>query len=312
MEPEVAQKSPGPVGLPIVILAAFAAVSSILIERSPDSIPSLFKIPEKITTPLNLAALVVVVLYAIYTIMLRSGGKAQALARQIISDRIATYLFVLALVTIVLVLTRQSGSTSPSPVSQSTRLYGKVHSPPSDTTQGVPNASVFIDVGQTYPIIADGSGEFSFEIPSNLRGHSAKIWAKAERFQHSDVQSVTLDESQKVYIPLRPTTRTDSGRKVGGSSPSANVFPAKCLDGDWKEEPTGTALWNFELHSDTLSVHRNDGKVSGTLRRVGDDWKGNLIWANGENWSNVIYTATRTCDQVTTNQSWWFSRPTKN
>jgi hypothetical protein len=305
-------KSPGKLETPLIIAALFGVGLSILryVKGSEgDSLDWFIKIPQAAKTPLNLAALVVVVLFAIYKMLLRSEGPARELASKI-PDNVATYLFVLALVAIVLALTRPApANPSPSVTNApgGARLYGKVHSPPSDSTQGVPNAVVYVDVGHTYRVVTDGLGDFSFEVPVGDMGREAKIWAKAEGFEHSDVQTVKLSPSEeKVYIPLRTVTKGSESARTRGES--SIHFSAGCLNGDWREQPTGKALWSFDLHGDVLNARRHDGNVTGAFKLTGNDWKGSLVWGNGERWENVVLSPTRSCKEIYTNQSWWYEK----
>jgi len=305
-------KSPGKLETPLIIAALIGVALSILRYArgsDGDSFDWFTKIPQAVKTPLNLAALVVVVLFATYKILLRSEGRAREWASKI-PDNVATYLFVLALVAMVLALTRPAPANPPPSVAgppPGTRLYGKVHSPPSDSTQGVPDAVVYVDVGHTHRIVTDGLGEFAFEVPVGLVGREAKIWAKAEGFEHSDVQSAILGSgSEKVYIPLRSASRNNENSKTGGQG--SIHFSTRCLNGNWKEEPTAGLLWSFDLHGDVLNAKRHDGFVSGSFRLSGNDWKGALVWGNGERWGNVVLSPTRSCNEIYTNQSWWYVR----
>src|SRR6266849_528338 len=121
----------------------------------------LFQIATQIKTPLMLAALVILVLFALYRFILRSGAANVGIAAKI-PENIALYLFILALVALVLGITADKYVHSQT--EEKHWLYGKVHSPPSDRTQGVPDALVYIDTGQTTKVATDPLGDFKYEI----------------------------------------------------------------------------------------------------------------------------------------------------
>jgi len=100
-----------------------------------------------------------------------------------------------------------------------------------------------------------------------------------------------------------PETISSSDAKA-----AAAQFDAKCMAGQWHEQVNNPFRWIFEVHGDKLKIWRTDGFVSGKFRRNGSAWKGDLKWGNGETWQNVLLTPTCDCDQVHTNQAWWFQR----
>jgi hypothetical protein len=118
-----------------------------------------FKIAEHITTPLMLAALVVLVIFA----SLRTK----------ISEPRARQLFILALVAIVLgIAADMTGKVLRPPF-----LHGRVYSPPNDITQGIGHADVILryNSGGEDAVCSDPKGEFQFAIPPGS-------WAGVQRY----------------------------------------------------------------------------------------------------------------------------------
>lgn len=88
----------------------------------------------------------------------------------------------------------------------------------------------------------------------------------------------------------------------------AVVLDPQCLAGQWHEQVDNAFRWIFEVHGNRLKIWRTDHFVSGRFKREGSTWKGELKWGNGETWRNVLLAPTPNCDEVHTNQSWWFRR----
>ena len=85
-------------------------------------------------------------------------------------------------------------------------------------------------------------------------------------------------------------------------------FDSKCMAGQWHEQTSNPFRWIFEVRGDKLKIWRTDHFVSGKFHREGSSWKGELKWGNGEAWRNVSLTPTCDCDEIYTNQAWWFKR----
>jgi len=80
------------------------------------------------------------------------------------------------------------------------------------------------------------------------------------------------------------------------------------MAGQWHEQVDNPFRWIFEVRGDRLKIWRTDRFVAGEFRRKGDAWQGELTWGNREKWRNVWLTPTCDCDEVHTNQGWWFKR----
>jgi hypothetical protein len=102
---------------------------------------------------------------------------------------------------------------------------------------------------------------------------------------------------------------TSAGASSTGDAKAAALpFDSKCMAGQWHEQVANPFRWIFEVHGDKLKISRTDRFVSGKFRREGSSWKGELKWGNGETWRNVMLAPTSDCDEIQTNQSWWFRR----
>ena len=94
-----------------------------------------------------------------------------------------------------------------------------------------------------------------------------------------------------------PSASTESNRE------------ASCYEGVWREDQPNQFTWTFSREGNNLHISRNDGFVSGLFTRSGVNWIGRLNWGNGERWDGVVlYRANQTCDEIRTNQRWWFRR----
>lgn len=85
-------------------------------------------------------------------------------------------------------------------------------------------------------------------------------------------------------------------------------FDSRCMAGRWHEQIDNPFRWIFEVRGDRLTIRRTDRFVAGKFRRDGNAWKGELKWGNGETWRNVSLTPISDCDEIHTNQGWWFKR----
>jgi hypothetical protein len=81
-----------------------------------------------------------------------------------------------------------------------------------------------------------------------------------------------------------------------------------CINGVWREQYDNPRSWKFDVTGNTLTIRRTDNFVTGTFSKSGGGWSGQLKWGNGDTWNNVVLTPTAACDQVRTNQSWWYRR----
>lgn len=270
----------------------------------------LLKIAENITTPLMLAALVVLVLFA----SLRAK----------ISEQRSRQLFILALVAIVLgVVADTTGKRLRRPL-----LHGRVYSPPNDITQGIGHADVVVryDSGGENAVCTDPAGEFEIEIPSSELNRGATVWAVAEMYSHSEPKPIKLVADVDVLIPLelQPAARTPRvARMVRPPLPDSGGAPVSqppdqdpnCLAGTWREsltgrseEPPGALEWTASVSGGTLKIARQDNLVAGEFTKNASVWIGKLRWRNGGTWSNVILTPAPDCRQIRTNQFWSYTK----
>ncbi len=271
----------------------------------------LFKVAHTIETPLMLAGLVVLVLFALF--------------RTHISEQRAKQLFILALVAIVLGVVADVIRVSVQPP---TRYFisGRVFSPPTDPTSGVPRAVVFLhphNVG-VQTACTDVLGYFRFEIDRTWLKRDAELWVAADKYEHSTVTRVELTTDppdQSVGLTPAPPETTPVATTIAAGCPQPEnptttqaVKPSSCLNGDWPEQLVGrpdqpnTLIWHINVQGDTLQLARRDGFVSGTFLKVQDDWKGDLKWGNGDIWHNVLLSPTKDCRMVATNQFWYYKR----
>jgi hypothetical protein len=271
----------------------------------------LFKIAHTIETPLMLAGLVVLVLFALF--------------RTKISEARAKQLFVLALVAIILGVVADLIRAFVQPPARYF-ITGRVFSPPTDSTSGVPRAVVFLAPHNSgvQTTCTDALGYFRFEIDRSWLGNDAELWVVADKYEHSKVSSIALTTDpadQKIgIIPAAPES-TSPGAAIQKGCPKPEqptgtqaVLSTSCLDGDWPEQLVGrptqpnTLNWHITTRGKTLQLARRDGFVSGTFSKEQNDWKGDLTWGNGDVWHNVLLSPTEDCRTITTNQSWYYSR----
>lgn len=96
---------------------------------------------------------------------------------------------------------------------------------------------------------------------------------------------------------------------VGSDGLVFSDVPASCLVGLWREQYDHPLVWTFNVNGETLSIRRADGGVTGTFSKSGRDWTGELNLSDGSVWkSNVVLSPTADCNQVRTNQEWWYRR----
>jgi hypothetical protein len=106
-----------------------------------------------------------------------------------------------------------------------------------------------------------------------------------------------------------PTGREDPRAAEDVRSPSPAVQAQDCYNGAWRENESNEFVWNFRRYGDTLRIVRNDRFVKGEFRKAPDGWVGFLSWGNGTIWKGVVlHEANDACDEVTTNQRWWYKR----
>jgi len=272
---------------------------------------SLFGIATKIDTPLMLAGLVVLVLYALY--------KNRIPALQ------AKLLFVLALVAMVL------GTVAFIYVPKGKMQYlleGRVFSPPTSRASGLPDANVFLEVPGEIPLVrrtvTDQNGAFSFQITPGSFGKTGQYWVTAKGYVDSAPIGTTLSPSPDPLeiglqaVPQAPKAVTHGNTKVDAqpaAAPQQDLpsLPA-CLEGVWPEQLVGrsvgsdTLKWNIHVQGTVLTLTRQDQFVHGTFAQSGTQWAGDLVWGNGETWHNVILSPTPDCQTVSTNQFWYYQR----
>ena len=108
---------------------------------------------------------------------------------------------------------------------------------------------------------------------------------------------------------VSPQTKI-SAEDVSSQEQKAAVvhFDARCMAGQWHEQIDNPFRWIFDVRGDKLKIWRTDGFVSGHFGRKSGSWQGDLKWGNGEVWRNVSLTPSTDCDEIRTNQIWWFRR----
>ncbi len=94
---------------------------------------------------------------------------------------------------------------------------------------------------------------------------------------------------------------------IRGIRPSANM--ESCYNGIWHENQPNEFRWEIAVSENELRVRRTDDFVSGTFLPSGPGWNGTLNWGNGETWTGVVlHSANEACNEIHTNQRWWFKR----
>ena len=84
------------------------------------------------------------------------------------------------------------------------KLYGKVHQA-GDERQGISPATVHLDLTVTRSQSTTRDGDFVFEISQEDEGKAAKIWAEAQGYKKSSLETIILKEPfDKINIPLNP------------------------------------------------------------------------------------------------------------
>lgn len=112
-----------------------------------------------------------------------------------------------------------------------------------------------------------------------------------------------------IACPASAQNETSAGTSTTRDAKAVALpFDARCIAGQWHEQIDNPFRWIFEVRGDKLTIERTDRFVAGKFRREGSDWKGELKWGNGETWRNVSLTPSSDCDEIRTNQGWWFKR----
>lgn len=111
----------------------------------------------------------------------------------------------------------------------------------------------------------------------------------------------------KEPIPTRKFIKSASTNQPAATA-ETSISPDACLNGVWREQYDNPLSWKFDVTGNTLTIRRTDNFVTGTFSKSATSWKGQLKWGNGDTWNNVVLTPTAACDQVHTNQSWWYRR----
>ena len=268
---------------------------------------SLFGVATKIDTPLMLAGLVVLVLYALY--------------KNRIPPLQAKLLFVLALVAMVL------GTVAfvyvPKP-KQQYLIEGRVFSPPANRVAGLPDATVFLEIPGENPLVrrkvTDENGAFSFQISPTAFGKTAQYWVTANGHQASNPVRTTINASaDPIEVGLQPiqqaavSVEQPATAQVPDPGQTAQSLPS-CLEGLWPERLVGrsdqsdTNKWNVHVQGTSLFLARQDEFVHGTFNQSSNQWLGDLSWGNGDVWHNVSLTPSSDCRTISTNQFWYFKR----
>jgi hypothetical protein len=105
------------------------------------------------------------------------------------------------------------------------------------------------------------------------------------------------------------TVGQDERRVEDTPPPSPAVQSQDCYDGTWRENESNEFAWNFRRYGNTLRIVRNDRFAKGEFRKTPDGWVGFLSWGNGTIWKGVVlHEANDGCNEITTNQRWWYKR----
>jgi hypothetical protein len=222
-----------------------------------------FLFATKIETPLMLAALVVLVLYMLF--------------RSHLSKMQSVLVFVLALVAIVLSISARIYSDSVHP----TRYWveGYVYSPPLDEKNGLPRATVTMQIlqngGGLQERTTDEGGHYSFEIYKADFGRQVDLRAAIKGFKTSQPQEKTLGDSPgevSFWLAPLPAVR-DAGPPAAPEGAAlvlngvAQAQLPSCLNGDWPEklagggDPPNPPHWTFGIQGGGLHIMRMDSFV---------------------------------------------------
>jgi uncharacterized membrane protein YgcG len=125
-------------------------------------------------------------------------------------------------------------------------------------------------------------------------------------------------QAKKIIDKMLPHLRKgdySSGIQVGADAIYDHLIHSgqdrerNCYAGIWRENQLNQFRWTIELSNDGLHIERTDGFVKGTFVRSGALWNGSLSWGNGDTWTGVVlYNANDACNEIRTNQRWWFKR----
>ncbi|MEA2784592.1 MAG: hypothetical protein QOF71_696 [Candidatus Eremiobacteraeota bacterium] len=244
----------------------------------------------KVTTPLALSALLVLVLFLLYRQVV---GRLDSAGTQ----KAVTYVFILVLVAIVLgvgayVTTQLVGASDGRP-----RFYGRV-SDTADVHTGIPNAVVHIRLNGIRDVTTDAQGSFSVVLAKSFANQTAQVWADAVTYKPSPIQQVIMSAD--------PGPQNISLERLHGAlGTNTNV---SCIVGKWLEKPNGAYIWSFTANKAGLHARRTDGWSEGQFQRVDLDWVGSLHWGNGTTWMGVTLSPNKDCSQLSTNRDWWYQR----
>jgi len=138
-----------------------------------------------------------------------------------------------------------------------------------------------------------------------------------------DIVQVVFDEEGRLDQRHYQGKRTLTLKVIGGvwkivredwildetHLPTQQWLEERCYYGEWQEIVSNQFRWKFLIEKDILKIKRTDNSVSGSFHRSNDSWIGDLEWANGTRWDNIIlYKADAECTKVKTNQHWWYKR----
>lgn len=101
---------------------------------------------------------------------------------------------------------------------------------------------------------------------------------------------------------------SSSGESIPPQNQVRSEFP-DCYSGTWHENEPNQFTWTFRRLGNYLRISRTDGFVSGQFQKSREGWTGFLNWGNGTTWNGVVLNdANEACDEITTNQRWWYKR----
>ncbi len=286
--------------------------------NSDSSNANILNIATQIKTPLMLAGLAILVLLLLFRGRLTKDQSYMVFFLALVAEILAVVAFMLP------------------PPSNVATFDGTVFSP-KNSTKSVPQATVYFAV-QGHVIrrfTTEETGYFAFQVDKSDFGKQGQVYVAAKGYKDSPMLTIQLDSNMdRKLIYLDPdysksaTTLTNIAvANVGRvstpvdhmqASPVAQAQLANCLSGDWKEVLKGRDqqdaqpnLWHFSLTGkDALTVTRADGFASMKLTRLGDDYRGDLVWQtdNHDVWHNIALTPSSDCQAISTNLQWSFAR----
>lgn len=181
----------------------------------------------------------------------------------------------------------------------------------------LPYEADFSEGAYTARLSADGEppAEYAFRVQYPVVESDAEKNQRIKQYLDAVLPGSPQSSEAKAPSPTNDSTATDTNGQSASSQdsvPPQNHVRSKfsdCYSGTWNENESNGIIWYFQRRENYLKISRRDGFVGGQFQKSSDGWTGFLNWRNGTRWNGVIlHEANEACDEITTNQRWWFKR----